>query len=1279
MTHPSALRLHDYLDSSSLDPLVTLIGDDNVGRQPLAPFSPTGLPPSSPPKGMRLVEDFSLSSPHRANRRKSQAPNSPTRKVACQSLSPWKIRVTVEAEPEEVGRTTTRTMKVPLKEHSPRTESVKARERRSQAGSSGAKRRSTPVRGARSGSRARRQSVTDLNITVLGDEEDRNEWSPQKSKKRGRPRNKKRQEEQERHAGLDDEPGSPVHGVPDKEDDGNVAEDPDFQIRPDSDVEGHAQEELGEIENDSPELRKIDLNTVSVRTRSRPPKPHKSHHPEDTSNISPQATRPPALVLETRAADPRATTSAYPTPTSSVQDDFDDIRDVPGDPTGHHEGFDTILESEGFTMIDLDSIPSARHFISPPREQDRQTTRPGTTPADKPTNGNSPSSPAPSVSLPPISSLGGQSQSKPRPTAIPSYLTVPEGESELSSTIPSSPPALAQTIPVPPPNSLHPQTRRTPLPYSSPRLPSPRATAGPPRTLATQPQKSNTPKLGRVVRAGIALQGVLSPKASSERSQGESPGGPRGTPKQRLDDLFEGFDSGTRRELRAGLRLGEELAKRQRSSPPAEIEKEATKASSGTQVWRGETTVQHTPITIAANTGNMVEKRTSSTSVAASFEAKRVKSIGHTSLTEPTTPVQFEKAADAAYLDTQAKERQWQLEREAVSRQIQNANASQVIIISSDGIDEDAACVHANEKVSHCAEDDELDCRDPDESCGDIWLAEVEAHHLSQDQTSRASPDLFPISEQVRQWERAREVVNKPRRSQIPSPWKRGEDVDGASTFVSQSDLSGLLWKQPSSGVRFGAGAIQRQRQGKSDAFSGGSQSTPFRPRESGVDATPLRNSTDQGSAAVTNEAAPEEQALGADDPNFDETSLDHEKDNGEEEETRDLPNESAFELEHHNESDSKESGALEEEEEEEEEEDTETHNDSSLPPQSIKIPVNFNDSTLSAPPLTPSFQSSSPPSSRPSTPRSALKGSRPSLGQEDNGTKKVAFSSQSLCVDETGQKSHSRIKSLSPTPPPSTGPGVTDALQPPRPPPTLSKGIAEPELEREPEPNPASKSWLGWLFASSKVASPAPPSPTPPVVAARYTGIVGEDGATGPANSDRGWVATKSSIATVRRNNPKGEKGVPCFLRPPSYPSDPARDVSVPLATSGEFTDVHFRTLHVIYRKSLHRSFHAPDAIRPRLQKLVGEKFTCDEREYGYFAWEVDQDAVIVVERFMMEVELGWDGKGQVEWGWSEKDLCGRLFRIIVGEEVRREQSWRRGQEIEQKKKTAPSVTARV
>src|SRR6202034_1058080 len=94
----------------------------------------------------------------------------------------------------------------------------------------------------------------------------------------------------------------------------------------------------------------------------------------------------------------------------------------------------------------------------------------------------------------------------------------------------------------------------------------------------------------------------------------------------------------------------------------------------------------------------------------------------------------------------------------------------------------------------------------------------------------------------------------------------------------------------------------------------------------------------------------------------------------------------------------------------------------------------------------------------------------------EDASERKVVFSSQSFCVDESGQKSNARIKSLSPTPPPSTIPGVVECLQPAPPPPMLSRGMLDHESELQPEPAP--KSWLGWFFGGSKTSSP---TPTPP------------------------------------------------------------------------------------------------------------------------------------------------------------------------------------------------------
>jgi hypothetical protein len=1262
MTRPSSPNLQGYLDSSSLDPLAISFGDENVDPQAFDQSLPTRLPRSSPQKAMRIVEDISLSSPHGLKRRTSQALSSLSKKVSYQNLSPWKIRVTVEAEPEEMripnDRTTARTSKVPLREDSPDTGVVRGRGRRSGVRSSGTKRRSTPVRGARSTSRSRRQSVTNLDITVLGDDDDLDEWSPRKSKKRGRPRGKKSERERERQAVPDITSDGQVDDGAAAENGRDISEGPGFEIMPDSDAGNHVPIPA-EVEEDSPQLREIDLNRVSVRSKSGPPKGRKSRCQKDNAGTCSAAVLPPDLTLETEHVLQRSMANSYPTPTSSIQGDSDDVQNVTSDPTEHREGFDTILESEGFTMIDLESISSTRNFVSPPPEQDREKAGQIETLAHNSNNDISLSEPPPPTNLSPASSPVTQNQPRPQPTAIPSSLTLAEGDSDLSSTVPSSPPVLAQTLFVPPSNVRSPQAGLTPQPYSSPRLPSPRASAVPNPPQVARTQTSTPPKLAHVVQAGIALQGVLSPRATSSKPEAKGPVIARGTPKQRPDDLFEGFDSGTRRELRAGLRFGEELAKRQKSSSPAELQKQPAKASSSTQVWRGETTVQHTPITLLSNVTDMVEKHACPTATTPLVETKRLKGVENTSYAGLTTPLQDRnQASTSAYLNTQAKEREWQLEREAVSKQIENASTSQVIFIDSDEIEADTDRLVDNKQLSPSTGSDKEKDRDVDETDGDIWLAEAEAHNSSQHQTDGPAPDLFPASEQGRQRERAREVVNKPRRGLIPSPWKRGEDIDGASTIMSNGDVSGLLWNQPSSSARFGAGAIKRQMQGKSNAFGSASSKpdTPLRLRRDTEDAKWVLNSNERDFSSVTHEIVEEDER--DDDMRLHETLPEQEERNAENDVTQSLVDESACES-----NDEDEPGAGEDSRGET----TSGQDTSPLPPQPIKIPVKFNDSTTSAPPLTPSFLSNTPQSSRPSTPRSALKGSRLSRGLEDASERKVVFSSHSFCVDESGQKSNSRIKSLSPTPPPSTIPGVVECLQPALPPATLSGG--KPDPGPMPQPESAPKPWFGWFFGGGKTSSPTPTPPPTLVAVSDGAGIAAVDGVRDNVNADPGWVATKSSIVSCRRSSLKGKRRLPSFLRPPSYPSDPTRDVSVPLATSGEFTDVHFRTLHIIYRKSLRRSFHAPDAIRPGLQKTIGAKFDCDEGEYGYFAWEVDHDAVVVLERFMQEVELGWDGKRNVKWDWSEKELCGRLFRIIVGEEVRREQSWKREQDREEKK----------
>lgn len=184
------------------------------------------------------------------------------------------------------------------------------------------------------------------------------------------------------------------------------------------------------------------------------------------------------------------------------------------DPTEKHQEYDSILESEGFSMISHSTLPSAQQRsgqVSMINDQHNQD--------------------ASSISLAPrIETTIGKA----------------------GSTSKTVTPAVA------------------PSPKLPPQIPSIEAHSS---SRPLEKPTDGTPKLTRIVRAGIALQGVLNPKTgSAERSSSAAGTGScpepasAKSPKQRMDDLFSGFGPGTRRELRAGLRLGEELARRQQNA-----------------------------------------------------------------------------------------------------------------------------------------------------------------------------------------------------------------------------------------------------------------------------------------------------------------------------------------------------------------------------------------------------------------------------------------------------------------------------------------------------------------------------------------------------------------------------------------------------------------------------------------------------------------------------------------------------------------------------------------
>ena len=1037
--------------------------------------------------------------------------------------------------------------------------------------------------------------MTDLNITVLGDEGDSNDWAKQRS-----PRKKKTTPSRQSQPSLDQgdsaETQEPSAGKPRRR---NTRSTPSIEIREDTDADEDAVVGTG-AESESPELRSIDLNRVSVRTRSMSSKQRPGNtagHDTEASERIAKADRP---MTGEHPKHVSVVVAKYPTPDPSVQDD-QEIHEAGLPPPADDGSFDTILESEGFTMIDLESIPSARHFFSSPPETQGTDQGPGSA-VNLPSHDTEQQTQYPDRATP-----YEVQDTKSAPRAIPSYLTLPEGESDISSNVPSSPPVLSQTQDAPYPVSSESCPREiTPKVCSSPKLPSPPKAVHPNTSKdGAKPQKSAPPKLAKVVKAGIALQGVLSPKSAKP-----IPCSPGGTPKERLDNLFEGFDSGTRHELRAGLRFGEELAKRQKSRPDAQ-----KFSSNGTRA----TVVQCTPVkpTLVEDKGLNVSKKAFTNCAhqpGHSHLRKRSSLCEETNFTSSRSQKMDADAWPQLDMDSQKRrELQWQQEREAVSTEIENASSSQVVVIDSDNEDQNTEAVKPvlDKGIGLLGQDDV-----------DIWCEEAASCEQRSSKIA-AKPVQAHAVKQQRQQDWVQAEPGMPRRSNIPSPWRRGENVAGECSYLTNGDMTGLFYHEPKAKIKFGAAEIDRQkRQYSSGGFDIDRMvGTPRVPQittgsrqPSDVPDTNSSETEDSDARQLQIELFLDKNGL---ETRFNSTQV----------------TEEPLALSVH----SAEGPSFEHLETASEY----TQGESLLvqPPQPIKIPVNFNDSTVSnvAPCLTRSSRSSpsiGPESPRPCTPRSAMKGGRQSLGHEvpiSPATRKVVFSTHETRVDVAGLEEQLSMQSVGSSPDSRSQHAVEDLL---------------PCADEERQRSPSQRSGLvGWLLSGSRRNTSKGPL---------------TDGAN---ERDPGWQKTKSSVA----HNPPRSRGTiecnrtPSYLLPPSYPSDPMRDTEIPMSTSGNFTNTHFRTLHIIYAKSQRPRFHAPQAheIRPGLAKLIDVGFEADESQsgLGVFEWRVDETALRVLERFMREVECGHPAGNEVRWGWTEREICERLFRIIVGEEVRREE----------------------
>ncbi|PGH12000.1 hypothetical protein AJ79_04509 [Helicocarpus griseus UAMH5409] len=434
----------------------------------------------------------------------------------------------------------------------------------------------------------------------------------------------------------------------------------------------------------------------------------------------------------------------YPTPTSSSLLEDDPVENATlhssaakkrqsgsglqalTDPTDQHREFDSILESEGFSMVSLDTLPSARQQINNSFQG--------------------------AVSQGLINSMNKAPRNV-RPGA--SKLRIGDARSSPHIQESRSPSRSSQQ-----PQKGSRRSHQTP----GVRLSSP---PQPPAPATRSTGKSRLVRLVRVIRAGIALQGVLrrqrrnprlqSPFSSPSHSRLDEPDAAR----ERLDALFQGLGSETERELRAGLRFGEELAKRLRESQSRRRQEE-TKG-------RIESPEMQDAFANGDDDNNNdvgypdIDNLPRSNRVSPfSAESQANWEPGPRSTRLAGTPNGRNQSPQQSIGSEMARrEAEWQREREAISREIQQANSSQVIVIDSD----DGSPERSTAGDQEIAENYENEPEDEGDDYEDIWQQEAR-----NDAEVHSEPESYV--------ELSREELIKPPRRVLPSPWRRKEDAE---------------------------------------------------------------------------------------------------------------------------------------------------------------------------------------------------------------------------------------------------------------------------------------------------------------------------------------------------------------------------------------------------------------------------------------------------------------------------------------------------------------------
>ncbi|PWY80365.1 AT DNA binding protein [Aspergillus sclerotioniger CBS 115572] len=372
------------------------------------------------------------------------------------------------------------------------------------------------------------------------------------------------------------------------------------------------------------------------------------------------------------------------------------------DPTEEHTEFDSIMESEGFSMVSLDTLPSAKQHelkITSHQQAAKSALKPF---LERESNGvlkrrasaiNQDYQEHTSNRKAQLDSRSGNqllAQISPHFGGVDSYMDRPSSESRLDSA------KNVSEIPLAVPESTSARQERGPL-----------------------------ARLVRIVRAGFALEGPLRNSGEEQISRLSGSGVPGllsdrdsllNASRKRLELLFGDFAPEVQKELRAGLAFGQELAKRRRQS---DMERRI-------QTGVGE-----------ASARNMVR--------------------GNREASGSRSPQQM--LDEATHYDTpgtfmRRRMEEWQREREVISREIQMANSSQVIVLDSD--DNDQSNVQDDryevgdepEYESESIPDEDahveaerLDDEDEDDGYEDIWQQEAHSQGNHSDHSSLHEDD----------------------------------------------------------------------------------------------------------------------------------------------------------------------------------------------------------------------------------------------------------------------------------------------------------------------------------------------------------------------------------------------------------------------------------------------------------------------------------------------------------------------------------------------------------